>query len=239
MIPRIGGLVLLVLVVAVLGIKYFNHIPKKPAEGEQAQTEHQVGLPDTVVWSVPFTPQAPLGNWTDIKQGNGCEEASILMAYSWAKNTTLSPELAAKTIIQLSDFAYTTLGHFHDISNQDTLKVLTEYFSFSNAHLESAVSLESIKTTLVNGKIVIVAVNGDKLTNPHYQIPKPANHKLVIIGFDERTQEFVTNDPGTSQGAGYRYSYDLLLGAITDYPTGYRESYDQVAPSMLVVAKEH
>lgn len=86
-------------------------------------------------------------------------------------------------------------------------------------------------------KVLIVAVNGDLLANPNYQIPKPANHKLVIIGYDEENSEFITHDPGTSKGDGYRYSYDKLMEAITDYPTGYRESFEEIDKSIIIVEK--
>jgi len=82
--------------------------------------------------------------------------------------------------------------------------------------------MDIIKGREGKGKILIVAVNGDLLANPNYQIPKPANHKLVIVGCDENSQEFISHDPGTSRGEGYRYDYEKLIEAMTNYPTGYR-----------------
>jgi hypothetical protein len=43
---------------------------------------------------------------------------------------------------------------------------------------------------------------------------------LLIIGYDPETQEFITNDPGTHRGAGYRYAEDTLFDAIWEYPSG-------------------
>ncbi len=192
-------------------------------------------IPEIVEIKVPFTAQAPLGNWEDIKQGNGCEEASILMAYSWTKNQEINKEMAVSEISKMSDFSFKLLGHFHDISNEDTIKLFREYFKFEDLFLEKNVSIENIKKFLAEGKIMIVAVNGDLLDNPNYQIPKPANHKLVIVGYDENSQEFISHDPGTSRGEGYRYDYEKLIEAITDYPTGYRESFENIEKSMIVV----
>jgi len=200
--------------------------------------KEKIVLPNTIEWSVPFTPQAPLGNWTDVREGNGCEEASILMAYYWAIGEKINSEEAVKEIRNISDFSYKLLGHFHDISNEDTLKLLKKYFKYNNAYLENKLSVETIKSKLSEEKILIVAVNGDKLENPNYQIPKPANHKIVIVGFDDTTQEFITNDPGTSRGGGFRYKYYKLIEAITDYPTGYRESFEEVILTMIVVEKK-
>lgn len=195
-------------------------------------------IPKLVNRQVPFTPQAPKGNWNDVKEGNGCEEASILMAYSWAVNKEIDLELAAKEIVEISDFSWELLGHFHDISNEDTLKLMKTYFKFDKAALENKTDLEEMKSRLAEGKILIVAVNGNELGNPNYQIPSPANHKIVVSGYDDNRREFITNDPGTSKGEGFRYPYDQLLEAITDYPTGYRESFEEIEKTMIVVGKD-
>lgn len=235
---QIRKIVLLVIMIAVV----LFVATKKKAIDEKITTlpmvkEEEVVLPEKIEWPVPFTAQAPLGNWSDVKEGNGCEEASILMAYAWAKNEEIKPEMAAKEIVAMSDYSLKLLGHFHDISNEDTIKLFKEYFKFNRVYLDNGVSLESIKNKLAEEKILMVAVNGDKLNNPNYQIPKPANHKLLIIGYDETTKEYICHDPGTSRGEGYRYGYDQLLEAITDYPTGYRESFETAVKSMIVVEK--
>ena len=142
--------------------------------------KEETGLPEIVGWKVPFTPQAPLGNWQDVKQGNGCEEASVLMVNAQIKGTEIKPEEAALEIDKISDFSLNLLGHFHDISNDDTTLLLKEYFKYE---------------------------------------------KIIVTGYDETKGEFITNDPGTSRGKGFRYSYDQLFEAITDYPTGYRHNH--------------
>ena len=40
---------------------------------------------------------------------------------------------------------------------------------------------------------------------------------LVIRGYDDENQEFITNDPGTKRGKGFRYDYQTLLQAIADW----------------------
>lgn len=229
---------LFIVAITILFIKISKNTPRKEVTLESIANKEEITLPEKITWPVPFTPQAPTGNWINIIQGNGCEEATILMAYSWSTGKNITPELAVKEIINISDYSLKTLGHFHDISNEDTLRLLREYFKFNNAYLEKEVNLETIKTKLVNEKIIIVAVNGDKLNNPYYQIPKPANHKIIIIGYDETKKEFVTNDPGTSKGEKFNYKYGQLLEAVTDYPTGYKESFETAKKSMIVVEKE-
>ncbi|MFA5828680.1 MAG: C39 family peptidase [Candidatus Shapirobacteria bacterium] len=224
-----GGIILL---------KKYNNSPGTNTNPVPVSEQKPVVLPEKVEWKVPFTAQAPLGKWDDVKQGNGCEEASIMMAYHWAKGTSISPDEAEVEIIKMADFSLKLLGHFHDISNEDTIKLMKEYYKYDKVILETEINIERIKTRLAQEKILVVAVNGDLLGNPNYQIPKPANHKLVITGYDETTKEFITNDPGTSRGQGFRYKYEKLFEAITDYPTGYRESFNRVYKTMIVVEKE-
>src|SRR4051812_4227943 len=52
--------------------------------------------PRILLVGVPFTAQAPYGEWNDPKYGDGCEEASILMAAYWAKGQTSLPKATAK-----------------------------------------------------------------------------------------------------------------------------------------------
>ncbi len=48
-----------------------------------------------VTQSVPFTVQAPLGDWTDARQQDGCEEASVLMAMAWVRDEEFVNEVDA------------------------------------------------------------------------------------------------------------------------------------------------
>lgn len=87
----IKGILLLVLT---LGIVFFTR-PKDEIRDEKSV------LPEMVRLTVPFTAQAPTGNWDDVKQGNGCEEASILMAHAWVMNQEIDKEWAVNEICQV------------------------------------------------------------------------------------------------------------------------------------------
>jgi hypothetical protein len=55
--------------------------------------------------SVPFTSQAPLGQWKDERQQDGCEEASAAMAMAWVGNEkNISRENWRLRILILSNF---------------------------------------------------------------------------------------------------------------------------------------
>lgn len=194
-------------------------------------------LPNKILHKVPFTAQAPFGNWDDVRQDTGCEEASILMAMRWVNNQTLTLEQAEQEIIAITEFEIGLFGHHHDTSSQDTLRVLKDYYNYDNAYLEYDIGVGDIKKALAQGYLVIVPINGQMVNNPYYTQPGPFQHKIVIIGYDDQTQEFITNDPGTKQGGGYRYEYQILENALMDYPTGINEPISQIRSAMIVVKK--
>ena len=53
--------------------------------------------------AVPFTSQAPTGQWSDERQQDGCEEASALMAMYWVQGKSLSSQEALTKILAISD----------------------------------------------------------------------------------------------------------------------------------------
>jgi hypothetical protein len=196
--------------------------------------------PDKVLFDVPFTPQAPFGNWEDVRQDYGCEEASILMVMYWALDKDykdLTPQKALEEIVAMAEFEEKNYGHFHDTSTQDTLKVLKDYFNYDNAYIEFDIEVKNIKSQLAQGNLVIVPIDGTRVNNPYYTPPGPFVHMIVIIGYNEDTQEFITHDPGTKNGKAYRYSYDVLKGALMDYKTGLQEPISEIKTAMLVVKK--
>ena len=85
--------------------------------------------------------------------------------------------------------------------------------------------------------MVLVPTNGQALGNPYYRPPGPERHYLVIKGYDSRTEEFITNDPGTKRGQDYRYKQDVLFKAIRDYSSGYHEPIKDIRKVMIVVEK--
>ncbi len=192
-----------------------------------------------ILLNVPFTSQAPFGNWRDPIEQNGCEEASALMAVYWARQKKLTPAIALKEIIASSNYEQKKYNNYYDTSAPDTVKrIFNGYFNFTNAEVKNIESADDIITELSNGKLVIAPANGQKLGNPHYTRPGPLEHNLVIKGFDFTTNEFITNDAGTRRGNGYRYKKDVLWQALRDYPTGRREPIKKIIKDMIVISPE-
>ena len=195
----------------------------------------QAIVSQTVLRNVPFTSQAPSGNWGNVVYQQGCEEASMLMAMFWVRGKKITQNGAEKAILAISNFEQKNYGEFRDTSIQDTAEIMKDYFDYQNIEIQNDITVEDIKRELGEGNVVIVPVNGQRLGNPFYTRPGPLQHMLVVRGYDEARGEFITNDPGTRRGEGFRYKEDILEAALQDYVTGYKEPIRAIHKSMIVV----
>lgn len=173
-------------------------------------------------FEVPFTSQAPLGEWDDSLQQDGCEEASSLMAVSWVKGETFqSPQQTLNKLKEISFWQQENYNSAIDTSAQDTLnRIIKGYFNHQSAQLLYPKQPTDIIKALTEDQLIIAPMNGQLLNNPYFTSPGPERHMLVIIGYDPQTKEFITNDPGTRRGQNYRYNEQVLWQAIRDYTTG-------------------
>ncbi len=191
-----------------------------------------------VFLDVPFTSQAPSGRWFDPRQQNGCEEASAIMAIRWVRGPNFSDEESEKEIIAISEYERKTYSDFRDTSAEDTvLRIFKGYYQYNSVEMRRNINKNDIKRVLVKGNLVIVPVDGRMLNNPFYTPPGPAEHMIVVRGYDPATGEFITNDPGTRHGEGFRYREDILEGAIRDYPTGFHEAIFAIEKVMIVISR--
>lgn len=169
----------------------------------------------------PFTSQAPLGDWSDQRFQDGCEEASIAMAIKWVQGKAfVSPSEAQQEIINISKFEEKTFGHYIDASVEDVGKIFSQFYGFENFVIKRDIVSADLISELEKGNIILIPAYGRALKNPNYTAPGPIAHMLVIVGYDPKTGEFITNDPGTKKGEGYRYDEKVLFEAIWAYPSG-------------------
>lgn len=188
--------------------------------------------------NVPFSSQAPFANWSDQRFEDGCEEASAIMAMAWVNSETITPQYVNEEIISISDYEVKNYGEYNDTSAEDTAaRIFKGYFSYGKVSVRSGIGGNDIKSELAKGNLVIVPMNGQKLNNPYYNPPGPIEHMLVVVGYDATTKEFITNDPGTRRGEGYRYPEDIFEKALQDYPTGNHLPITEIKTAMIVVAK--
>ncbi|MBU1911108.1 hypothetical protein KKG16_01695, partial [Patescibacteria group bacterium] len=89
-----------------------------------------------------------------------------------------------------------------------------------------------IKEELIKGNPIIIPAAGRDLDNPYFSGEGPWYHMLVIKGYDKK--RFITNDPGTRRGEGYKYEYSVLLNAVHDW-TGIKEDIRNGDQIMLVI----
>lgn len=189
--------------------------------------------------SVPFIAQAPLGDWDDQRQQDGCEESSAAMVVKWFRQESLSPSEGVEIVTGSSDYILEKYGEYRDVSSQDTIDwIFKDYFSYDNVYLKEDVSSEDIITELEKGNLLLVPLNGRLLGNPYFTPPGPPRHMLVVRGYDYQSDEFITNDPGTKRGEAYRYDNYVFYRAIRDYPTGYHEFIPRIEKNIIVIEKE-
>lgn len=206
-------------------------------ERENEQRDPDIITPDKVLIDVPFIPQAPTAKWSDPRQQDGCEEASILMAHLWLTGKTMTMQQAEAEIIAVSEYQAQHLGGYVDRSIVDTGKLFEEYYKHSNYEIRRKITSGDIKEELAKGNIVIVPTNGQILDNPNYTGAGPLTHMLPIIGYDDSTKEFITNDPGTRNGRHFKFKYDNVISSIYEYETGAHEGYHKTDTVMMVVKK--
>lgn len=190
----------------------------------------------STMYPVPFVPQAPTGDWSQSAFQDGCEEASTLMVSLARTGKTMTIEAMRLELLRMAEFQIAKIGHGVDTDLVTTKTILLEeYFGITDAELlVYDFTLEELKEAVMKG-LVIVPTNGRALGNPNYTPPGPLQHMLVITGYDLEKKEFITNDPGTRKGEGYRYSERVLYEAIREYPTGKHLPIKTERKAMIVV----
>ena len=182
-----------------------------------------INLPANVSLAVPYTTQAPLGDWGN-KQ-HTCEEATLVMVDQYLKGNhsgaVIDPRTADAAINQITAWKPT----------QDMTDV--QYGQMAKANLAYGyqvlpASRVNIKTELALGRPVIVGVRTHGLGNAHYpgytshyeQAGWSVSHFIVVAGYDSN-DTVILNDPGISAGHGYHISFDQLFFAINDLDQAY------------------
>ncbi len=200
------------------------------------QIPQAVFLSRSVYHAATFVPQAPFAEWNNPRQHEGCEEASALMAIYWARNESLDRHKAREEIIAASHFEEDSLGFYEDTSIDDTARhIVAGYFGHENYEVKHDIAVSDIARELSKSRVVLVGLEGRALFNPNFPGSTPFRHMLIVIGYDSETDEFITHDPGTRNGENYRYSSEVLQGALLDYPSGYRLPVDSSKTGLISI----
>jgi hypothetical protein len=180
-------------------------------------------LPTNVLLPVPYTDQAPLGDWA-AKQ-HTCEEASLAMVDRYLAGDHSGSQIDALT----ANAAINRITRWKpavDLTTEQVGEVATEHLGWSHEVLPA--SRENMQQQLALGRPLIVGVRTHGLGNStypgyatHYEQPGwSVSHYLVVTGYDQ-SGSFVLNDPGLTRGHGYSITYDQLMHAIDDLDQAY------------------
>ncbi|KKQ28049.1 MAG: hypothetical protein US42_C0002G0004 [Candidatus Magasanikbacteria bacterium GW2011_GWC2_37_14] len=169
-------------------------------------------LPASKNIDVPFTSQAPAGNWSEPWK-NACEETSIYMVSSFYADDTIKRDEAIKHIKEI----LAAKNKEFQISKDESLEKISELIALLGLPWKTEIvvnpSLEDIKKQLVDNQPIIAPVFAPAL---HYTAGGPDYHVMVITGYDDSTNEFIVNDPALKNGKGIRFDYDVFMKEIHD-----------------------
>lgn len=169
-------------------------------------------LPATTNIDVPFTSQAPTGNWSEPWQ-NACEETSVYMVTSFYAEDTIKKSEAIKHIKAI----IAAKNEEFQVSTDESLEKISELIKLLGLPWSTEIvidpTLEDIKKQLANNQPIIAPVFAPAL---NYGAGGPDYHVMVMTGYDDNTSEFIVNDPAMKNGQGVRFKYDLFIKAIHD-----------------------
>lgn len=188
----------------------------QPLESKSPTPESQP-LPGEYNLDVPFTSQAPHGNWDEVHEET-CEEASILMVERYYNEKSIeSADDADGEMLEMVDWQNENFGYFESTTAAQTLQMMREFTHLDGEIIENP-TIEQIKRYIFENKLVIAPLAGRELGNPFYTQPGPLYHMFVIRGYT--STEFITNDPGTRHGENYPYDFKTILDANHDWNGG-------------------
>lgn len=163
--------------------------------------------------AVPFTSQAPLGTWEEPWQ-NACEETVIAMLRSYYGAVDFDADSADEAILSVFDLK-------NEESTDESMYELEKFINNASFVWQSYVvdnpSIYDLKEQVFLGNPVIAPVFAQQLDNPYYIDGGPDYHVVLIVGYDDQTNEFIVHDPGTQRGESFRYSYESMMTALHDF----------------------
>jgi len=191
--------------------------------------------PSKYLIKTTFVPQAPEKNWDQPWQ-DACEEAALLTVHYYYQNQNPSTQTIVSDIQKMIDFE--TKNQFSkDVNLIQMAQIATQHLAYQTKIITNP-SLDQIKSYLVSDTPIIIPANGKQLfaENRYFTHGGPYYHNLVILGFDDKKQQFTVHDVGTQHGAYFKYSYQLLMDSIHDFPdSGNKEDINLGAKSVLIL----
>ena len=185
--------------------------------------------------AVPFTPQAPTGNW-DLLHNEACEEASAIMVGAYFSGDTrkvIPAREVEKEISILTQWEESHFGYNLDTTALETAEMIRSVYGLKVSIVNNFTEKE-IKEALSANKVIIIPVNGRKLGNPNYRQPGPIYHMLVVRGYT--STKIITNDSGTRNGENYSYLFSTIDDATADWDHT-TNTIDESKSVMIIISK--
>ncbi len=168
--------------------------------------------------AVPFSSQAPRGDWS-LPWQEACEEASSILVDLFWRGQDASVEQMERDIYAAVDWQTRTFGYYEHTTAAETARMLREHFGYRRVEVVDDAGIADIAAAVRAGRPVIVPLAGRLLGNPYYTQPGPVYHMLVVKGIAENG-DIITNDVGTRHGRNLTYSPGVFLNAMHDVPEG-------------------
>lgn len=173
-------------------------------------------LPPSVFIHVPYTPQAPHGDWSTHE--DYCEAAAILMYTAYLqgdKRDYIPANEADARMTRIVQYEQATFHESHpDLTLQQVGLVAHNLFGYTATVMPA--TLQSVQREIAAGHPVVVPVmthgapGGQKLA-PYYGYLN-VYHVLLIKGYSG--SRLYTNDAGFMIGENYPYDWSWLAPAI-------------------------
>jgi uncharacterized protein YvpB len=184
-----------------------------------SKSEESLEGKKSFILDVPYVSEAPEGNWSG-DWINACEEAVIAMVEKYYEGKKTVSIVEAKNVLQkLFDEQNKLYGDNKNADASQIEEIVSLHSSFKPT-IKRNPTLDEIKNEILNGRPVISLHRGFDLKNPNipFSPTKSSYHTLVLFGFDDLKQEFITHDPGDDvSGDGHRYSYEIIMNSLHDY----------------------
>lgn len=191
---------------------YFPELTQEEEQPKETSTEVLGELQE----SVPFISQAPMWDWKS-PWSDYAEEASILMVIQYINGgEALTPRQAANRLLQIGDWEASRFGNSVNASIEQVSIIFRDFFNYKNISILENPDKEALTKALSEGDLILAPINGRVLDNPFYADPAPKHHMLVILSYQEATDSFTVNDPGTNKGEGLSFSSEKILQSLED-----------------------
>lgn len=172
-------------------------------------------LPSEKTIDVPFTSQAPAGDWSEPWQ-NACEEASIYMISSFYAGDEIKQAQAIQRIHEI----FVAKAENFTVSKDESLQTIADLIDTLDLPIDTRIvydpTTEQLKTELALGNPIIVPVYAPQLSSVYSVAGGADYHVIVLVGYDDTDETFLINDPGTAGGEGMLIPYDTFMNAIHD-----------------------